>query len=97
MSPPTRTRDQSYFLFATTPAQLARLRFPLGDIAAKAETRALGERNSALLTARQAGQPGHLLRAKTAATRTWCAEAPPGGDAVPGEIVDLSGPRARPP
>ena len=26
------TRDQSYFLFATTPAQLAFLRFPLGDL-----------------------------------------------------------------
>src|SRR5262249_249025 len=25
-------RDQSYFLFATTPAQLAFLRFPLGDL-----------------------------------------------------------------
>ncbi|TAL00883.1 MAG: tRNA 2-thiouridine(34) synthase MnmA [Rhodospirillaceae bacterium] len=34
-------RDQSYFLFATTPAQLDMLRFPLGDLT-KAETRALG-------------------------------------------------------
>lgn len=34
-------RDQSYFLFATTREQLARLRFPLGDLASKAETRAL--------------------------------------------------------
>jgi len=33
-------RDQSYFLFATTPAQLAFLRFPLGHMS-KAETRAL--------------------------------------------------------
>jgi tRNA-specific 2-thiouridylase len=32
-------RDQSYFLFATTPAQLAFLRFPLGGMT-KAETRA---------------------------------------------------------
>ncbi len=36
-------RDQSYFLFATTRAQLSRLRFPLGD-RPKAETRALAER-----------------------------------------------------
>src|SRR6202042_2926243 len=33
-------RDQSYFLFATTPAQLAYLRFPLGGMP-KSETRAL--------------------------------------------------------
>lgn len=34
-------RDQSYFLFATTREQLARLRFPLGRLGSKAETRAL--------------------------------------------------------
>ncbi|EPX79100.1 tRNA 2-thiouridine(34) synthase MnmA [Litoreibacter arenae] len=34
-------RDQSYFLFSTTPAQLEYLRFPLGHLASKAETRAL--------------------------------------------------------
>jgi tRNA-specific 2-thiouridylase len=38
------TRDQSYFLFGTTPAQLDLLRFPLGDLASKAETRALATR-----------------------------------------------------
>jgi tRNA-specific 2-thiouridylase len=36
-------RDQSYFLFATTPEQLAYLRFPLGG-QAKTETRALAQR-----------------------------------------------------
>lgn len=36
-------RDQSYFLYATTPDQLARLRFPLGEMD-KAETRALARR-----------------------------------------------------
>jgi tRNA-specific 2-thiouridylase len=34
-------RDQSYFLFSTTQAQLDFLRFPLGHLASKAETRAL--------------------------------------------------------
>ena len=34
-------RDQSYFLYATTQAQLDLLRFPLGGLASKAETRAL--------------------------------------------------------
>lgn len=34
-------RDQSYFLFSTTPEQLDFLRFPLGHLPSKAETRAL--------------------------------------------------------
>ncbi len=37
-------RDQSYFLFSTTPDQLEYLRFPLGHLASKAETRALAAR-----------------------------------------------------
>ena len=37
------SRDQSYFLYATTPAQLDMLRFPLGE-RSKAETRALAAR-----------------------------------------------------
>jgi tRNA-specific 2-thiouridylase len=38
-------RDQSYFLFSTTPEQLAYLRFPLGHLGSKAETRALAARH----------------------------------------------------
>jgi tRNA-specific 2-thiouridylase len=38
-------RDQSYFLFSTTPEQLAYLRFPLGHLASKDETRALAARH----------------------------------------------------
>ncbi|MEO9682484.1 MAG: tRNA 2-thiouridine(34) synthase MnmA [Tateyamaria sp.] len=34
-------RDQSYFLFSTTPAQLDYLRFPLGHLPSKDDTRAL--------------------------------------------------------
>ncbi|EYD77272.1 tRNA-specific 2-thiouridylase MnmA [Rubellimicrobium mesophilum DSM 19309] len=37
-------RDQSYFLFSTTPEQLDYLRFPLGGLGSKAETRALAAR-----------------------------------------------------
>ncbi|MGR3594141.1 MAG: tRNA 2-thiouridine(34) synthase MnmA [Limimaricola soesokkakensis] len=37
-------RDQSYFLFSTTQEQLDYLRFPLGGLASKAETRALATR-----------------------------------------------------
>ena len=36
-------RDQSYFLFSTTPEQLAYLRFPLGHLVSKEETRKLAE------------------------------------------------------
>ena len=39
------SRDQSYFLFSTTRDQLDFLRFPLGGLASKAETRALAERH----------------------------------------------------
>ena len=38
-------RDQSYFLFSTTREQLGFLRFPLGGLASKAETRALAARS----------------------------------------------------
>ncbi|TNF19496.1 MAG: tRNA 2-thiouridine(34) synthase MnmA [Rhodobacteraceae bacterium] len=39
------TRDQSYFLFSTTREQLDYLRFPLGHLTSKAETRALAARH----------------------------------------------------
>ncbi len=38
------TRDQSYFLFPTTPEQLDYLRFPLGHLKTKDETRALARK-----------------------------------------------------
>ena len=38
-------RDQSYFLFTTTREQLAFLRFPLGGLTSKAETRALAAKH----------------------------------------------------
>ena len=37
------SRDQSYFLFATTPEQLRFLRFPLGSLPSKSATRTLAE------------------------------------------------------
>ncbi|RRH75065.1 tRNA 2-thiouridine(34) synthase MnmA [Falsigemmobacter faecalis] len=37
-------RDQSYFLFSTTPEQLDYLRFPLGHLKSKADTRALAQK-----------------------------------------------------
>ena len=38
------SRDQSYFLFSTTNEQLEYLRFPLGDLASKKETRLLAKK-----------------------------------------------------
>ncbi|MXQ07206.1 tRNA 2-thiouridine(34) synthase MnmA [Alphaproteobacteria bacterium GH1-50] len=40
-----QARDQSYFLFSTTPEQLSYLRFPLGHLESKAETRALAQKH----------------------------------------------------
>ena len=80
-------KDQSYFLFATTKAQLERLRFPLGDLT-KAQTRALARRHG-------------LVVADKAESQDICFV--PGGDYArvverlrpgaldPGEIVDLEG------
>ena len=42
-------RDQSYFLFSTTQEQLDFLRFPLGHLASKAETRALATKHGLLV------------------------------------------------
>ena len=71
-------RDQSYFLFATTQAQLAALTFPLGGLAQERGAGA-GARLRAS-RGRQVGQPGHLLRARRGATpASWsaCGPAPP--------------------
>jgi tRNA-specific 2-thiouridylase len=50
-----RDRDQSYFLFATTPRQLDMLRFPLGDIG-KDETRAIARRHGLAVAAKKDSQ-----------------------------------------
>ncbi|MCR6632342.1 MAG: tRNA 2-thiouridine(34) synthase MnmA [Magnetospirillum sp.] len=49
-------RDQSYFLFATTRAQLEFLRFPLGGMASKDETRAIAARHSLPVAAKRDSQ-----------------------------------------
>jgi tRNA-uridine 2-sulfurtransferase len=80
-------KDQSYFLWATTQAQLDYLRFPLGALA-KAETRALAEAYGLVVAAKPDSQDICFV---------------PGGDyatvverirpelARPGEIVDAAG------
>ncbi|HLO79281.1 MAG TPA: tRNA 2-thiouridine(34) synthase MnmA [Magnetospirillum sp.] len=49
-------RDQSYFLFATTRAQLDFLRFPLGGMVSKAETRAIAARHNLPVAAKRDSQ-----------------------------------------
>jgi tRNA-specific 2-thiouridylase len=49
-------RDQSYFLFATTREQLAFLRFPLGGMASKDETRAIAARHNLPVAAKRDSQ-----------------------------------------
>jgi tRNA-specific 2-thiouridylase len=81
-------RDQSYFLFSTTPEQLAFLRFPLGGLASKAETRALAARFGLPVADKPDSQdicfvPDGDYAAVIAKLRPGAAD--------PGEIVDLSG------
>jgi tRNA-uridine 2-sulfurtransferase len=81
-------RDQSYFLFSTTPEQLAYLRFPLGHLASKAETRALAARYGLPVADKPDSQdicfvPNGNYAAVIEKLRP--------GSAEPGDIVDLSG------
>ena len=81
-------RDQSYFLFSTTPEQLTYLRFPLGHLASKAETRALAAKYGLPVADKPDSQdicfvPNGDYAAVIEKLRPGAAE--------PGEIVDLSG------
>lgn len=81
-------RDQSYFLFATTPDQLAYLRFPLGHLRSKAETRALAARYGLSVADKPDSQdicfvPNGNYAAVIEKLRPGAAE--------PGDIVDTTG------
>jgi tRNA-specific 2-thiouridylase len=80
-------RDQSYFLFATTPAQLELLRFPLGD-KTKAETRELARRFGLAVADKQDSQD--ICFVPTGHYSDVIERLRPGA-AQPGDIVDLSG------
>ncbi|MDP1752100.1 MAG: tRNA 2-thiouridine(34) synthase MnmA, partial [Reyranella sp.] len=80
-------RDQSYFLFGTTQAQLDYLRFPLGHLP-KSETRALAERFDLPVAEKPDSQdicfvPGGDYAAVVQKLRPEAVE--------PGEVVDLQG------
>ncbi len=81
-------RDQSYFLFSTTPEQLAFLRFPLGHLASKAETRALAAAHGLVVADKPDSQdicfvPDGNYAALIEKLRPGAAE--------PGEIVHVDG------
>jgi tRNA-specific 2-thiouridylase len=81
-------RDQSYFLFSTTAEQLAYLRFPLGGLASKAETRALAARYGLPVADKPDSQdicfvPNGDYAAVIQKLRPGAAE--------PGEITDMAG------
>jgi tRNA-specific 2-thiouridylase len=81
-------RDQSYFLFSTTPEQLAFLRFPLGGLASKAETRALAARHGLVVADKPDSQdicfvPNGDYAAVIEKLRPGAAD--------PGEIVHVDG------
>jgi tRNA-uridine 2-sulfurtransferase len=80
-------RDQSYFLFATTPAQLEHLRFPLGD-RTKAETRELARRFGLPVADKHDSQDICFVPSGRYAD---VIERMRPGAAAPGEIVDLDG------
>ncbi len=82
------TRDQSYFLFSTTPEQLDYLRFPLGHLESKEETRALAREFGLVVADKPDSQdicfvPNGSYAAVIEKLRPGAAE--------PGEIVHLDG------
>jgi tRNA-specific 2-thiouridylase len=80
-------RDQSYFLFGTTPAQLDLLRFPLGDHT-KAETRELARRFGLSVADKQDSQD--ICFVPTGHYAEVIERLRPGA-AGSGDIVDLDG------
>ncbi|MCL4152660.1 UNVERIFIED_CONTAM: hypothetical protein GTU68_047062 [Idotea baltica] len=82
------SKDQSYFLFSTTPEQLDYLRFPLGHHASKDETRALARKYGLALADKPDSQdicfvPNGNYAAVIEKLRPGAAE--------PGDIVDTDG------
>jgi tRNA-uridine 2-sulfurtransferase len=81
-------RDQSYFLYATTQEQLNLLRFPLGHLKSKAETRALAHRYGLEVADKADSQDICFVPAGRYAE---LVEKLRPGAAVSGEIVHLDG------
>jgi len=82
------SKDQSYFLFTTTQDQLDFLRFPLGGMMSKTETRALAERFNLPVAAKPDSQD--ICFVPNGDYASVVAKLRPGG-IEPGEIVDERG------
>ncbi|MXU65898.1 tRNA 2-thiouridine(34) synthase MnmA [Oceanomicrobium pacificus] len=82
------TRDQSYFLFSTTQEQLDYLRFPLGHLASKEETRALARRYGLPVADKPDSQD--ICFVPNGSYAAVIEKLRPGA-ADPGEIVHLDG------
>ncbi|GGD31989.1 tRNA-specific 2-thiouridylase MnmA [Sinisalibacter lacisalsi] len=81
-------RDQSYFLFSTTPEQLDFLRFPLGHLKTKDETRALARRFGLEVADKPDSQD--ICFVPNGDYASVIEKLRPGAGA-PGEIVDTEG------
>ena len=81
-------RDQSYFLFSTTREQLEFLRFPLGGLASKAETRALAARHGLAVADKPDSQD--ICFVPNGDYASVIEKLRPGAG-EPGEIVDMEG------
>ena len=81
-------RDQSYFLFSTTAEQLDFLRFPLGHLNSKAETRALAAKYGLSVADKPDSQDICFVPNGNYAS---VIEKLRPGAADPGEIVDMDG------
>ncbi|MEX1663368.1 tRNA 2-thiouridine(34) synthase MnmA [Thioclava sp. 15-R06ZXC-3] len=81
-------RDQSYFLFSTSPEQLSYLRFPLGHLASKAETRALAAKYGLAVADKPDSQD--ICFVPNGDYASVIEKLRPGA-ADPGDIVDMEG------
>ena len=81
-------RDQSYFLFSTTPEQLDYLRFPLGDLPSKDATRALAKRHGLSVADKPDSQD--ICFVPNGDYASVIEKLRPGA-AEPGDIVDSQG------
>ena len=81
-------RDQSYFLFSTTPAQLDFLRFPLGHLATKGETRSLAVKHGLSVATKPDSQD--ICFVPNGDYASVIEKLRPGA-ADPGEIVHVDG------
>lgn len=81
-------RDQSYFLFSTTPEQLSYLRFPLGHLPSKDATRQLAQRYGLPVADKPDSQDICFVPNGNYAS---VIEKLRPGAADPGEIVDMTG------